>query len=203
VVCPELVNPQEGVPVAHIALPDGLPGIRGLLVANPATAGPMGELAEVLLRGPSTLTPAERELVATLVSARNDCHYCQSCHGAIAAEHLGGSEPDYAVVDAVKENIETAPVSDKMKALLAIAARVQEDGKLVTAEHVERARREGATDQEIHDVVLIAAAFCMFNRYVDGLGTWQPRDPAFYREAGRKTAELGYVRRDYTAPVRG
>jgi uncharacterized peroxidase-related enzyme len=188
--------------VAHIALPDGVPGIRGLLVSNPSTAKPMGELAEVLLRGPSTLTRAERELVATLVSSRNDCHYCQSCHGAIAAEHLGGAARDYALVEAVKRDVETAPVSDKMKALLAIAAHVQQDGKLVTAEHVERARREGATDQEIHDVVLIAAVFCMFNRYVDGLATWQPRDLDFYREVGKLTAELGYVNRDYSAPIR-
>jgi hypothetical protein len=89
-----------------------------------------------------------------------------------------------------------------MRALLAIAGHVQQDGKRVTAEDVDRARREGATDQEIHDVVLIAAAFCMFNRYVDGLGTWQPRNPEFYREAGKRTSELGYVNRDYSTPVK-
>ena len=188
--------------MAHIKLGDGLPGIRGLLVYNPATAKPIGELAEVLLRGPSTLSRAERELIATHVSFRNDCHYCQSCHGAIAAEELGGADVDYALVDQVKQNAETAPVSAKMKALLAIAGHVQQDGKRVTAGDVERARREGATDQEIHDAVLIAAAFCMFNRYVDGLGTWQPNNPAFYREVGKRTSELGYVNRDYSTPIR-
>ncbi len=188
--------------MAHIRLADGLPGIRGLLVYSPATAKPIGELAEVLLRGPSTLTRAERELIATHVSFRNDCHYCQSCHGAIAAEELGGAPVDYALVDQVKQDAERAPVSGKMKALLAIAGHVQEGGKRVTTGDVERARREGATDQEIHDVVLIAAAFCMFNRYVDGLGTWQPNNPAFYREVGKRTSELGYVNRDYSTPVR-
>jgi uncharacterized peroxidase-related enzyme len=161
----------------------------------------MGDLAEVLLRGPSTLTKAERELVATYVSSRNDCHFCQSVHGAIAAEHLGGHSADYSLVDSIKADCETAPISAKMKALLAIAGQVQEGGKSVTTDDIARARREGATDQEIHDVVLIAAAFCMFNRYVDGLATWQPHDPDFYREAGRKTAELGYVNRRYE-PVR-
>ena len=102
----------------------------------------------------------------------------------------------------MKQDLESAPISAKMKAFLAIAAKVQQDGKLVTSADIDRARREGATDREIHDVVLIAAAFCMFNRYVDGLGTWQPDNPAFYREAGKRTAELGYVNRDYSAPVR-
>ena len=188
--------------MAHIELPAGLPGIRGLLTYRPATAKPMGELAEVLLRGPSTLTRAERELIATHVSFRNECFYCQSCHGAIAAEHLGGANEDYDLVEQVKQDAEHAPVSEKMKALLAIAGHVQQNGKHVTSGDVERARREGATDQEIHDVVLIAAAFCMFNRYVDGLGTWQPENPAFYREVGKRTSELGYVSRDYSTPVR-
>jgi uncharacterized peroxidase-related enzyme len=188
--------------MAHIKLADGLPGIRGLLIYSPATAKPIGELAEVLLRGPSTLTRAERELVATHVSFLNECHYCQSCHGAIAAEELGGAPVDYALVDQAKQSPAAAPLSAKMKALLAIAGLVQQGGKRVTSSDVERARREGATDQEIHDVVLIAAAFCMFNRYVDGLGTWQPDSPAFYRDAGKRTSELGYVNRDYSMPVR-
>jgi uncharacterized peroxidase-related enzyme len=188
--------------MAHINLPEGLPGIRGLLAFSPATAKPMGELAEVLLRGTNTLTRAEREMIAAFVSYRNRCHFCQSCHAAIAAEHLGGADGDYAIVSAVQQDAETAPVSDKMKALLAIAGLVQQDGKLVETEHVDRARRHGATDQEIHDTVLIAAAFCLFNRYVDGLGTWQPDDPAMYRQSGKLTAELGYLNRTYT-PVRG
>ncbi len=161
----------------------------------------MGELAEVLLRGPSSLTRAERELVAAYVSFRNDCQYCQSCHGAIAAEHLGGAASDYELIERVKCDVESAPVSEKMKALLTIAGHVQQGGKHVTPDDVARARRAGATDQELHDVVLIAAAFCLFNRYVDGLGTSQPDDPAFYHEAGRLTAELGYLDRRYT-PVR-
>ena len=188
--------------MAHIKLPDDLPGIRGLLTYSPATAKPIGELAEVLLRGPSTLTRAERELIATHVSFRNECHYCQSVHGAIAAEYMGGAPVDYVLVDHVKTDAESAEISAKMKALLAIAGHVQQNGKHVTAEDVARARNEGATDQEIHDVVLIAAAFCMFNRYVDGLGTWQPKNPAFYTEAGKRTTELGYVNRDYSTPVK-
>ena len=173
----------------HINLPEGFPGISAGFMFRPETAKPMRELAHVLLHEPNSLTGAERELIATYVSSRNDCHFCQSSHGAAASCQLG----DAAVVEQVKTDFLTAPVSDKLKALLAIAGKVQQDGKLVTPADVEAARKLGATDLEIHDTVLIAAAFCMYNRYVDGLGTDQPDDEALYRERGRRVARDGYV----------
>lgn len=175
----------------YITLPEGLPGIRGPMAFRPETAAPLNQLAETLLRGPSTLTPGERELIATYVSSQNDCFFCQSIHGAVAAYHLGGNEK--LVVD-VKQNYQGAEVSSKLKALLAIADKVQQGGKQVKAEDIARARDEGATDLEIHGTVLIAAAFCMYNRYVDGLATWQPDDPEMYRARGAKTAQEGYGR---------
>ncbi len=176
--------------MAHIRLPEGIPGILGPMAFSPETAKPLNALAEVLLRGPNTLTPAEREMIATYVSSQNDCHFCQSAHGAVAAHHLGGNEK---LVNELKLNFESAAISDKMKALIAIAGKVQKGGKQVSVEDVARARRQGATDKEIHDTVLIAAAFCMYNRYVDGLATWAPADPEMYRENGRRLAEEGYV----------
>lgn len=176
--------------MAHIALPEGLPGITGGFAFRPETAKPMRELAHELLHQENSLTPGERELIATYVSSENDCYFCQTSHGAAAAAHLGGSE----IVQQVKTDFATAPVTPKLKALLTIAGKVRQDGKLVTAADVEAARAQGATDREIHDTVLIAAAFCMFNRYVDGLGTWQPRDPSLYVEMGKTLAEQGYVR---------
>jgi uncharacterized peroxidase-related enzyme len=176
--------------MAHIDLPPGLPGILGPMAFNPATARPMNELAETLLRGPSTLTAGERELIATFVSNRNDCHFCRSSHGAAAAHHLDGDE---SLVDAVKEDYRSAAISEKLKALLAIAGSVAESGRAVTSGQIESARAEGASDHEIHHTVLIAAAFCMYNRYVDGLGTFAPRHRSAYRETGARLAELGYV----------
>lgn len=176
--------------MAHIALPEDLPGISGAFAFRPETAKPMRELAHVLLHEPNSLTPGERELIATYVSSQNDCYFCQTSHGAAAASHLGGDD----VVRRVKTDFESAPVSAKLKALLAIAGKVQRDGKLVTAEDVERARREGASDVEIHDTVLIAAAFCMYNRYVDGLDTWQPREDGMYAQMGKQLAEHGYLK---------
>ena len=177
----------------YIALPQDLPGITSAFAFRPETARPMRELVEVLMRGPHTLSSGERELIAALVSSRNECHFCQASHSAAAAHHLGG---DYALVDAVKRDFEQAPVSPKMKTLLGIAAKVQEGGKQVTADDVARARAAGATDLEIHDAVLIAAAFCMYNRYVDGLATLTPTDPAIYDQMGQRMAKQGYVGRD-------
>ncbi len=173
----------------HISLPN-LPGIRGPMAFRPETSKPLNELVEVLLRHPNTLSPAERELIATYVSSRNNCHYCQSIHGAIAAAHLEGDEE---LVRCVKEDFHTAKISPKLKALLEIAGKVQQDGKQVTEANVQAAREQGATDLEIHDTVLIAAAFCMYNRYVDGLATVQPHDPELYRERGKMVAREGYV----------
>jgi uncharacterized peroxidase-related enzyme len=172
----------------HIELPD-LPGIRALMTYRPETSKPLNELAEVLLRGPSTLTRGERELIAAFVSSRNECTYCCSIHGAAAAQQLEGGE---GLVEAAKQNLVGAELPAKMKALLTIAGRVQLGGRRVTDEDVAEARACGATDLEIHDTVLIAAAFCMFNRYVDGLATVAPEDPQFYRERGALIVEQGY-----------
>lgn len=175
----------------HIALPESLPGIRGAMAFRPETARPLNELAEVLLFGPHILTQGERELIATYVSYLNDYHFCQSIHGAIAAAHLGGDE---GLVKQVKAAFQRAAISEKLKALLVIAGQVQRGGKNVTAADVEQARSMGATDLEIHDTVLMAAAFCMYNRYVDGLGTIQPHDEAMYPERDKMVALKGYLR---------
>ncbi len=174
----------------HIPLRKDLYGIRALFAFRPDAAKPMCELADVLLRQPNSLTPAERELIATYVSHLNDCDYCQNAHGAIAACHLDGYEQ---LVEEVKRDFTQAGVSDKLKALLAIAAKVQQSGKNVLAEDIERARQTGATDMEIHDTVVIAASFCMFNRYVDGLATLVPPDPALYKARAPLIAREGYV----------
>jgi uncharacterized peroxidase-related enzyme len=172
----------------HIALPEGFPGISAAFTYRPETAKPMRELAHILLHDANSLTPGERELIAAYVSSQNNCHFCQASHAAAASCHLG----DASVVEKVKTDFHSAPVSDKLKALLNIAGKVRQDGKLVTAADVEDARKLGATDLEIHDTVLIAAAFSMFNRYVDGLGTWQPHDPDMYAQMGQHLATEGY-----------
>jgi uncharacterized peroxidase-related enzyme len=176
--------------MTHIDLPEGVPGIRGGFAFRPETAKPMHELAEVLLRGDSTLGRGERELIAAYVSSLNECFFCQASHSTFAALQLeGGME----LVEQVKRDPATAPIDAKLRALLAIAGKVREDGRTVHADDIAAAKAEGATDIEIHDTVLIAAAFCMFNRYVDGLATWAPTEPAVYAEMGQRIVGQGYL----------
>jgi uncharacterized peroxidase-related enzyme len=181
----------------HINLPAGLPGIRGPMAFRPETAKPLNEIVDVLLRGPHTLSPGERELIATFVSSQNDCEYCHTIHGAMAAHQLDGNE---ALVAKVKSDPQHAPISDKLKALLVIAGKTAEGGRHVTPDDIAYARQQGATDLEIHDAVLIAAVFCMCNRYVDGLATWAPRDPAFYRDRAAMLSTHGYTASTAMAP---
>jgi uncharacterized peroxidase-related enzyme len=174
--------------MAHISVPDGVPGIRSLFNVRPEAAAPMGVLADVLLRGSAALSAGERELIAAYVSALNNCTFCHSSHAAIAACHLDNE----ALVAAVVRDPESAPISPMLKALLGIARQVQQSGRAVRDEDIARARANGATDTEIHDAVLIAAAFCMFNRYVDGLAAWTPTDPSGYRDRAQLVAQHGY-----------
>lgn len=176
--------------MAHITLPDELPGIRGPMAFRPETSKPLNQLAEILLRSENSLTRGERELIATYVSYLNDCFYCQNAHGALAQHYLGW---DTDQIDNMKKDLQSAPISEKMKALLSIAGSVQKGGKHVTPEQVQEAKAAGATDTEVHDTVLIAAAFCMFNRYVDGLATGAPQDRTFYLQRAKARAEEGYA----------
>jgi uncharacterized peroxidase-related enzyme len=180
--------------MAHIDLGNDLPGIRGPMAYRPETAKPLNELAEVLLRDDNnTLSRGERELIGTYVSSLNDCFFCQNVHGSLAQHYLGCDMP---CIDAIKANPATSMLSDKMKALLSIAASVQKGGTSVTAVQIEKAKALGATDREIHDTVLITAAFCMYNRYVDGLSTWAPEDRQFYVDRAPRRAAEGYVEYD-------
>jgi len=177
--------------MAHIQVPEGVPGIRSLVMFRPETGKPLYELAQVLLRGESPLTKAERELIAAYVSNRNNTKFCMMSHAAASRVLYG--EDNKNIVDEVLADMQQAPISNKLKALVNIAGKVQVLGKEVTEEDIAAARAEGADDREIHDTVLIAASFSMYNRYVDGLASWTPENPEDYVEMGKRMAEKGYV----------
>ncbi len=181
----------------HIDLPVGVPGIRSAMQYRPETAVHLNALAEQLLRADNTLSRGDRELIAAYVSSRNKTVFCEHSHSAFAALQLDGG---FELVEQVKHDPDLAPIEPKLRALLNIAGKVAVDGKSVTSSDIEAARAEGATDLELHDTVLIAAAFCMYNRYVDGLDTWQPSDPEVYRERAHLLIENGY---GAPAPVSG
>lgn len=174
----------------HIPLPARLPGITGLLEYRQDTAAPIRTLTQILLRGESSLSEGERELIATIVSHGNGCKFCTAAHTA-AANILLGEDQTCAWI---KSDLAHAPVSDKMKALLEIAQLVQRSGKAVTPQAIEAAKNAGATDREIHDTVLIAALFCLYNKYVDGMASATPDDPAFYEQLGQRITTVGYNR---------
>jgi uncharacterized peroxidase-related enzyme len=173
----------------HIDFKNDFPGIRSAMAYSPKTAEPMGVLAEILLRSNEGLTRAERELIGMYVSYLNDCFYCNHSHGEIACIYLDG---DRDLIEQVRKDYNKAAISDKLKSLLAIAAKVQQGGKFVTTEDVANAKQNGADDKDIHDTVLIAAAFCMFNRYVDGLATITPTDMSSYPLRAKQVAQKGY-----------
>jgi uncharacterized peroxidase-related enzyme len=174
----------------YIPVQEHLPGITGLLEFRLDTAKPIRELTQYILRGPNTLTPAERELIATAVSGGNQCTFCTTAHTAAADKLLGEKETSRKVL----QDISTAPVTPKMKALLAIALMTRENGRSVTPAAIQTAKDEGATDIEIHDTVLIAALFCLYNRYVDGLGTNLPKDNSYYDVLAERLVNTGYIR---------
>lgn len=173
----------------YIPLKEELPGITGLLDYRKDSALPIRELTQILLRGESTLSEGERELIASVVSYGNECRFCTAAHTAAADLLLGENR----TAEAVKKDLAHAPVSEKMRALLEIAKAVQVSGKNVTTVMVQKARKEGATDLEIHDTVLIAALFCLYNKYVDGLDSVTPEEPAFYERLASILGSKGYL----------
>jgi uncharacterized peroxidase-related enzyme len=180
--------------MAFINLENDLPGIRGPMQYSPETGKILNQLAEILLHDDNnTLSRGEREMIGAYVSSQNDCFYCQNVHGALAQYYF---ESDMQLIDDIKKDFESTSISPKLKALLSIAGSVQKGGKHVTAAQIEQAKNLGATDKEIHDTVLIAAAFCMFNRYVDGLNTWAPQDRQEYVERAAMRAKDGYANID-------
>jgi uncharacterized peroxidase-related enzyme len=185
----QTIIPEEGA-MAFIKTGISQAGIIELLFYKGSTGVALSNLAHTILHGPSPLTKGERELIASHVSDLNECEFCHLSHAASANEHLGDAQGK--TVQCIREDLESAPVSEKMKALLEIAGKVQQSGKAVTADLIQAAKDAGAVDEEIHDTVLIAAAFCMYNRYVDGLHTALPESKEDYVAMGKRLATKGY-----------
>jgi uncharacterized peroxidase-related enzyme len=182
--------------MAYIDLKNEHPGIRGPMLYRPDTGTILNELAEILLHDENnTLSRGDREMIGAYTSYLNDCFFCQNVHGAMAQHYF---QCDMKFVDDIKNDFQSASISEKLKSLLSIAASVQKGGKHVTKEQIEEAKKLGATDREIHDTVLIAAAFCMYNRYVDGLNTWAPADRQVYVDRAPMRARDGYSQQGLT-----
>jgi uncharacterized peroxidase-related enzyme len=161
------------------------------VIERPDVYAHLAGLANIMLHQThpsSTLKLFDRELIGSHVSSLNGCDYCHAIHGAIAIAH----QDDPQLVHDVKCDMETSKASAKMKALLKIACMVKDSGKEVNSEAIEEATCEGATEIDIHDTVLIASMFCMFNRYVEGLRTEMPKDLGTFERRGKMMAVTGY-----------
>ncbi|MDZ4744524.1 MAG: peroxidase-related enzyme [bacterium] len=178
----------------HINVSSPFPGITGLLEERLDSSEHVRDLTQALLRGPSSLTEGERELIATLVSSRNACKFCTNAHAYTAARYVGGMD----VVQKVMSDHTSAPVSERMHALLTIAALVQGDAREVDEQAIAHARKAGASDLDIHDTVLTAALFCFYNRYVDGLASDYPATDSYYETLAERLTTNGYERKGLT-----
>ncbi len=184
----------------------GLPDVPGILAAmrlTPSLERHLRGLADALLVEDfpgATLSRAERELIATAVSAGNDCFYCMDSHGAFASELLGreGARDVAALVDGIKAG-GSEGLSPKLAALVEIARGVRRDPRAVARAEIERALEAGATDADTQLAVLIASAFCMYNRMVDGLRAPTPPSAEAFRERAAQIAEHGYGAAQVTA----
>jgi uncharacterized peroxidase-related enzyme len=175
--------------MAFIKLKEDLPGIIGLIFYKKSTGKALCHFTQAGLRGPSPLSVAERELIAAYVSSLNECNFCVNAHGAVVNELM---KDNGDTVSCAINNTVSASVSPKMRALLNIAGKVQQSGRNVTPQDISAARDQGATDEEIHDTVYVAASFCFFNRYVDGLGTVPLKAPKDYVEPAKSLVRFGY-----------
>lgn len=167
----------------HINLRNNLPGIRGLVTYRPEAGQHLYALVRILLSADSSLSQAERELIAAYVSSLNGCAFCTQSHAA--ASRFAYKEKQ-SIVDDVISRGNSDQLDLKMNILLEVAGKVQQNGKLVSENLIQAAKALGASDLEIHDTVLIAAVFCMFNRYVDGLQTFAPTDRETYAQMGER-----------------
>jgi uncharacterized peroxidase-related enzyme len=177
----------------------GLPDVPGILTAlrlTPELGIHLRGLADELLVNDfqgATLVRAEREMLATAVSAANDCFYCMDSHGAFATAllELSGATERVPLVDGIKLGSSDG-FDDKMRALLHIARTVRGEPRELTATDVAAAHAAGATDADVQLAVLIAAAFSMYNRMVEGFRAKTPPTAEVYRDRATEIAAHGY-----------
>ena len=176
-------------------LPDA-PGIVAAIRLTPGLGVHLRGLADELLVNDfpgATISRGEREMMATAVSAANDCFYCMDSHGAFATAVLErAGERDVApLIDTIKVG-SVDGLGQKMQALLHIARTVRAEPRKLTSADVEAAKAAGACDADVQLAVLIAAAFSMYNRIVEGFRAKTPPTPEAYRNRAEEIAEHGY-----------
>lgn len=175
--------------MAFITLDNTLQGMRQLLAYKPIIAGPMLALMEGVMRSNDGLSLGERELIASYISYLNDCRHCQIIHGEIAQCLL--NDDDF-IMDTLRSNFKELKLNPRINAILNIVKCIHLGGKHVGASQIDAAKKIGITEMEIHDTVLISSMFCMFNRYIDGLGLESTDTELSFKQRAKQIAENGY-----------
>jgi uncharacterized peroxidase-related enzyme len=183
-------------------LPDA-PGIRAAIGLTPKLGTHLLGLADALLVDDypgATIERAEREMIAEAVSAANDCFFCMDSHGAHAGALLEkeGNAQALPLLDAIKVG-EFDAFSPKMRALIKVARTVGRAPLELSSGDVAAALNAGASDADVQLAVVIAAAFSMYNRMVDGLRARTSPDIEVYRPRAAQIAEFGYSARPAVA----
>lgn len=155
--------------------------------AFPATARPLIDFHELLMRGESPLTVAERELIAAYVSGRNGCGYCHGVHTATAEAF--GVPPGLLV--ALLTDLDSAPVDEGMRVLLAYVGKLTTDPARITEADADAVFAAGWDERALHDAVLVCSLFNFMNRMVNGLGV--TADDAYYALSGTRLHDVGYA----------
>jgi uncharacterized peroxidase-related enzyme len=176
-------------------LPDA-PGITAAIRLTPGLGIHLRGLADELLVHDfpgATLSRAEREMIAAATSAANDCFFCMDSHAAHATALLerGGATEFVPVLDEIKLG-SFERLDDKMRALIEIAGKVRREARDLTAADVAVAQAAGATDADVQLAVLIAAAFSMYNKMVEGFRAKTPPNVEVYRGRAAEIADHGY-----------
>jgi uncharacterized peroxidase-related enzyme len=154
--------------------------------AYPDTARPLLDYHQALLRGPSPLSMAERELIAAYVSGLNACRYCHGVH----AETAGLFGIPEATLAALLSDVDTAPVSDPLKPLLRYVRKLTLTPSRLTPTDAEAVLAAGWSEKALHDAVSVCALFNLMNRLVEGLGVSADQD--YFASSARRLADIGY-----------
>ncbi len=165
------------------------PQIMYLFAFKDSATKHLRNFTHAVMRGPSPLTPAFRELIAAFVSTRNRCVFCSGSHIAVAAKLYEDSD----LVDAIVRDYRSAPIADKEKLLLAYLEKLTLAPSTTSAADVDRLHEAGWSDEAIYDAVTVCAMFNFYNRWVEGSGV-QDMPQAGYEQSAERLATIGYSR---------
>jgi uncharacterized peroxidase-related enzyme len=165
-----------------------VPQIAHLFAFKPDRTDHLAAFTHGVMRGPSPLSPGQRELIAAFTSRRNNCPFWIGSHAAVAAELLGNK----ALVQAVLDDYRTAPFSDAEKTLFAFVEKMNAQSNQIRQDDIDAVKAAGWTDEAVYDAITVCALFRFYNAWIDATGVHDM--PAAAYEMSGKRMVPGYIR---------